>query len=75
MRSIEPGISIEFYFTEIPDQSAARMVRNGDDTHAIRNDGDGVYRTSSFIAPSRPSMVIGNMRSENSRRMMVVDSE
>ena len=33
------------------------------------------YRTSSFIAPSRPSIVIGNMRSENSRRMMVVDSE
>src|ERR1700704_5602596 len=33
------------------------------------------YRTSSFIAPSRPSIVIGNMRSENSRRMSVVDSE
>src|SRR5260370_41498347 len=30
------------------------------------------YLTSSFIAPSRPSMVIGNMRSENSRRMRVV---
>ena len=40
-----------------------------------RNDGACFYRTSSFIAPSRPSMVIGNMRSENSRRMMVVDSE
>jgi hypothetical protein len=33
------------------------------------------YRTSSFIAPSRPSIVIGYMRSESSRRMMVVDSE
>ena len=40
---------------------------------ALRNDDS--YRTSSFIAPSRPSMVIGNMRCENSRRMMVVDSE
>src|SRR3984893_18677967 len=34
-----------------------------------------LYRTSSFIAPSRPSIVIGNMRCENSRRMSVVDSE
>ena len=42
---------------------------------APRNDDDGIYRTSSFIAPSRPSIVIGYMRSENSRRMMVVDSE
>ncbi len=68
---IEPGISIEFYYIEIPDQSAARTVRNDDRT--LRNDDN--YRTSSFIAASRPSIVIGNMRSENSRRMMVVDSE
>ena len=33
------------------------------------------YRVSSFIAPSSPSSVSGNMRSENSLRMMVVDSE
>jgi hypothetical protein len=36
---------------------------------------DDNYRTSSFIAASRPSIVIGNMRSENNLRMMVVDSE
>src|SRR6476620_6978462 len=40
---------------------------------APRNDES--YRTSSLIAPSRPSIVIGYMRSDNSRRMMVVDSE
>jgi hypothetical protein len=33
------------------------------------------YRTSSLIAPSRPSIVIGYMRLANRRRMMVVDSE
>ncbi len=51
---------------EIPDQSAARPVRN---------DGAVFYRTSSFIAPSRPSIVIGYMRCEKMRRMRVVDSE
>ena len=51
-------------YLEIPDSRCARpgMTRL-------------TYRTSSFIAPSRPSIVIGYMRSENSRRMMVVDSE
>ncbi|GEM_PF-5445302 len=33
------------------------------------------YRVNSFIAPSSPSRVSGNMRSENSRRITVVDSE
>src|SRR5579859_8362 len=33
------------------------------------------YRTSCFIAFSRPSIVIGYMRCEKMRRMMVVDSE
>jgi hypothetical protein len=37
--------------------------------------GTKTYRTSSFIALSSPSIVIGYMRCENSRRMMVVDSE
>ena len=39
-----------------------------------RND-ERIYRTNSFIALSSPSIVIGYMRCENSRRMMVVDSE
>ena len=39
-----------------------------------RGEGEN-YRVNSFIAPSRPSSVSGNMRSENSLRMMVVDSE
>jgi hypothetical protein len=34
-----------------------------------------VYRTNSFIAFSSPSIVIGYMRCEKIRRMMVVDSE
>src|SRR5690242_18870289 len=58
----EPGI--EHHKIRIPDRLAARAVRNDDG-----------YRTSSFIAASRPSIVIGNMPFENSRRMMVVDSE
>src|ERR1700722_8522046 len=33
------------------------------------------YRTNSFIAFSRPSIVIGYMRCEKRRRMMLVDSE
>ncbi len=40
----------------------------------VRNDVHA-HRTNSFIAASRPAIVIGNMRCENSRRMMVVDSE
>ena len=63
-RSVEPGISTEFHYIEIP---GSRCARPGMTTIC--------YRTSSFIAPSRPSIVIGYMRSENSRRMMVVDSE
>ena len=55
--------------------SISRHRDSGFALRAPRNDDDNVYRTSSFIAPSRPSMVIGYMRSENSRRMMVVDSE
>jgi hypothetical protein len=69
---IETGISIDFYSIEISDHSASRTVRN-DHANTVPNDGN--YRTSSFIAASRPSIVIGNMRSENIRRMMVVDSE
>ena len=38
-------------------------------------DASSVYRTSSRIAFSSPSIVIGYMRSENRRRMMVVDSQ
>src|SRR5581483_4875546 len=57
---------------EIPDQPALRAVRNDE-----RVDGacGQRYRTNSFIAPSNPSMVIGNMRFAKMRRMMVVDSE
>ena len=64
MRSIEPGISSELNNLQIP---GSRYARPGMTIKA--------YRTSSFIAPSRPSIVIGYIRSENRRRMMVVDSD
>ena len=42
---------------------------------ALRPGNETFQRTNSFIALSSPSIVIGYMRCENSRRMMVVDSE
>ena len=59
-----------------PEFHAAAQATSTDHRHPQKEClSDCAYRTSSFIAPSRPSIVIGNMRSEKSRRMMVVDSE
>src|SRR6185295_4602596 len=71
-RSAEPGPLLTLSFGTAPalQRSASQELRA-----ALRPGHETFYRTNSFIALSSPSMVIGYMRCENSRRMMVVDSE
>jgi hypothetical protein len=61
------------YFVQPGPRLCSAPLRKSYALRCVR--GTKTYRTSSFIALSSPSIVIGYMRCENSRRMRVVDSE